>query len=233
MTELTVPQSRVEVPLAGNVLLEVVHQPLYSAGAFAAAALPFTVELFSYRIGQDVPGAGAGVVASTINHTNMTQAGTLAKPKVCEFRQIREVVSMLDDALTEPMTVTAAAMGAATSFLWANVQLFFWGSTVRFHVGEKDYLEGVPAFLVPGNVGIGGIAAVDADDQATGQVQQVVCPNGAGRVFDLEPYAVFLPSQQQFFAEIRAPQLAANRPVLPATAIVYLIADCVIGREVM
>lgn len=233
MTELTVPQSRIEVPLSGNVLLEVVHQPLYSAAAFAAASLPFSVELFSYRIGTNVPGAGAGVVASTINHTNMTQAGTLAKPKVCEFRQIREVVSMLDAALTTPVTGTAGTAAASLSNLWDLVQLFFWGSTVRFHVGEKDYLEGVPAFLVPGNVGIGGISSVSADDQATAQRQQVVCPNGAGRVFDLEPYAVFLPSQQQFFAEIRSPQLAVNRPVLPAEAIVYLIADAVVGREVM
>ena len=232
MTQLEVPQNRVDVPMRADALLEVIHQPLYSAAAFLnGVIIPFSTEVFSYRIGQVVPGAGAGAIASTINHTNMTQAGTLSHPKVGEFRSVRQVMCQLTAPLTTPITPTFDATPPEPGFIFELVQQFFWGTTLRFHVGEKDYLEGVPSFLVPGNVGIGGVAAVSADDQADAEQQQVVLPNGAGRTFDLEPYAVFLPSQQQFFAQIRAPQ-----PIPPTPGVdclVWVIIDSVIGREVM
>lgn len=233
MSSLSVPQSRVDVPTRADAVLEVIQQPLYScAGFVAGSAIQFSTEVFSYRIGQNVPG-NIGAVASTINHTNMTQAGTLAVPKVYEFRAIRQVVSQLvGAALTTVMTVTNDSTPMEPNSLWQNTLFMFWGTSLKFHVGEKDYLEGVPSFLTPGNVGIGGVAALASDDQADAEQQQVVCVNGAGRAFNFEPYAIFLPSQQQFFAQIRATQ-PTPPTVSAADTLVYVIADGVLGREVM
>lgn len=237
MPPLTIPQNRGPDPTAGRVaMIEAVHQPIYSAIALEGAGgvqLPFEVKAFTYTVGQRVPGAGTGAVTpATIHHTNMEEAGAMPFPKVFEFVSFHQVVAQLDAVLTAPLTPTAAAATDAAE-LFRTVQTLFWGTSVVLHVGEKDYLKGAPAFMTPANVGIGGIAAVDADDQATAQHQQVVAVNGAGRAWEFDPYRIFLPSQQQFHAAFRCPTAAALRPTLVVDVLIYFIAHGVVGREVM
>jgi len=229
---LSVPQNRGETPeaLMGAPLLEVIHQGLYSSIALDAAVIPAELRFFGYQIGDPVPGAGAGVQTAVNIHTNMEIAGALATPKVFEVRGIRVYVSQMNaDLTTTTGVVNPVALGAAS--LLDDMQRIFWGTDFRWHIGNKDYLT-VPTHGVPPNVNLAGNASIDAASTAALDVRRILTAQGVGKYYSCAPYPTFIPSQQSFFAQLRATQLAANRPVLDVAHLVYCMLDGVLGREV-
>ena len=67
-------------------------------------------------------------------------------------------------------------------------------------------------------------------DTAALDMRQIVAPQGDGKYFTFQPFPLFIPSQQTFFAELRATQVTA--PTLGLSALVWCIIDGIFGREV-
>ena len=227
MTDLLMAPSgnRGPAPDLGVPLLEVVTQPLYSAIAFDGAILPNEVRAFQYQIGDTVAGAGTGAIAATLLHTNMEQAGALSTPKVFEVFGVRMVVGNIDAPLTvgtpQPATIADPAM-------LEDTQRLFGGVHIALHVGTKDYVSG-PAWLFPGNCGIGGLSASGIFDTVALEQIQMQAVQGQGKYMGLNPYTVFIPSQQSFHVKVRSPQ--TTTPTVSTDRTIWIMLDGRIGRE--
>ena len=227
---LAVPQTRGSPPAAALALpmLEVVHQPIYSAIALDAAIIPAETRFFNYAIGDVVTGAGIGATVSGDIHTSQEIASALPTPKVFECRGIRLVMAdMSADLLTVLQTANPVPLAPNTTL--DTLKLIYWGTDFRWHIGNKDYLT-VPTSFVPANVGIGGVAGQDATDLPALDQRQIVAVQGGGKYFTFQPFPLFIPSQQVYFGELRGSQVTA--PTLAVAALVWCIIDGVQGREV-
>lgn len=229
MTLLDQPSAGVSnrgpAPDPGAPLLEVIAQPLYSAIGLAAAAIPNETRAFQYQIGDTVAGTGGG--ASTLLHTNMEVSGALATPKVFEVTGMRLVISNLDAASTAGATHPADD-SASNPLLLEDVQRLVHGTHLALHVGTKDYAAG-PSWLFPGNCGLNGLASITAMDTDTATQAEILAVQGMGKYYSLNPYTVFIPSQQSFHAKLRATQ--ASPPTLISTRLVWVVLDGRLGRE--
>ncbi|MEX2464717.1 MAG: hypothetical protein WD428_02460, partial [Gaiellaceae bacterium] len=80
--QLQVAPRRFASPFAGQAAkLEPIHQPLYSAFLFDAAAVGAQALMFQYSVGGTVASNIATATVANELHTNMRTAGALATPK--------------------------------------------------------------------------------------------------------------------------------------------------------
>lgn len=217
-------------------VLEQIHQPLYSAVALDnAAALPRQVQFFNYAIGQNVTGAGGGVVSSTAFHTNMQTVGFLSQPKQFTCSGVRLRMASLDyalagaaPALSDP-TMTAAA--PTDDDLLEDLLGLLYSGIFRFTVGPKVYTE-VPAYQVPANSGIGGVTGVAIADgtAATSRTQRRSAQHGGGRYYRFPMYPVLISAQQSFSCELIFPW--ATNLTLNDDRYVWAVLDGILSREV-
>ncbi len=227
MTLMDPSQNRGPAPDPGAPLLEIITQPLYSAIAFDGAAIPNESRAFQYQIGDTVAGAGTGAIASTLLHTNMEVGGALATPKVFEISGVRIVVANMEAALAVGQGHPAANSADDPDML-EDVQKIVHGTHLAIHVGTKDYAAG-PSFLFPGNCGLGGMAGVASFDTVAIEQPTIQVAQGMGKYMSLQPYTIFIPSQQSFHAKLRAPQ--AGPPTLVVDRTVWIVLDGRLGRE--
>lgn len=211
-----------------GVWRDAVRQPLYSTVGYDAAILPFQRNFFTYRTGDNVPGAGnAAGNPSTLWHTNMEIGGALAMPK--KFRCDGVSVTM------PPLTFEGGAdvpnfgsgtnepgfSGAATadSELLEDILVFVYSSYMRLRIGQKNYAEH-PLMFFPHNIGAAGLCAVDVDRVSAAGIGHldVTIPNtvGLGIQFGLWPFLVM--PQQAIVCEITTPW-GTNPPLNRARAV--------------
>lgn len=216
--------------LGATPKLEMIHQPLYSAaGIDNGAALPRTLLFFQYGIGAVVAGAGTGAVTgATFYHTNMETAGFLAAPKVFVIKGIRVIFAQLDVATA--VTFPDDTVGTTPEDTdWADdLAMMYYSGSFRIGVGPKDYVR-CPLFLVPGNTGIEGVAAV-AGSWATNNFMRINFNHTVGKYYSLPDYPVLIASQQSFAAEIRW-EFGTNYQTAD-DHLVWTVLDGVLGREV-
>lgn len=220
--------NRGPAPALGTPLLEVIRQPLYSAIALDAAVIPSETRFFQYQIGDTIAGAGAGAVAATQYATNMEVSGALATPKIFEIFGIRLVMSNITAPGTAAPTHPAVPADATNADLHDDMHRVFWGTHFSLHIGTKDYIS-APSWCVPGNAGLSGYAAAGADDGAAAEQHLIQAVQGTGKYLALDPYTIFIPSQQSFHAKLRAPQ--ATTPTLALARLVWCMLDGRLGRE--
>ncbi len=223
-------------PSLAQAQIEPIVQPLYSMAVINDAAMTAQRETFFFRysVGQPIsgPAGAAAAVASTIINTNMETAGFIASPKVFLTTGVRMVFSNLTAVLTDALEVgTAGGSEEAAASMVTDFLELTYGTYFRFFVGTKDYLT-VPTFMVPGNVGVGGLSAVSLSGIAAQgpDFSQVNAFNTAGRYFGLGEHRILIPSQQNFFTSIVAPQ--AVPPTIASELAVFSILDGFFGREV-
>lgn len=219
-------------PAFERAQLEPVHQPLYSAAAFDAALCPAEVNFFTYSIGGIVSGAGAGATAASLIHTNMETAGFLAAPKIFLAEKVSIVVSQLNATLSAQLEVNFALAAAVNAVeMHDDLCRLLYGSWLRWIVGTKDYFVG-PAWLVPGNYGLNGIAAaaIADTDVVTENYVRYHSVYGYGKQMKLSRFPVLLPSQQNFRMSLNFTQNV--RPTLIAARLVYANLHGLYGREV-
>lgn len=227
MTDLLIAGSgnRGPAPDPGAPLLEVITQPLYSAYALDAAVIPNEVRAFQYQIGDTVAGAGIGAIAATLLHTNMETSGALSTPKVFEVTSIRQVMGNI----TAPLTAGTSMPGTvAEPNMLEDLLRVIHGTHLALHVGTKDYAQG-PGWLFPGNAGLGGVVATTAFDTVALEQPMIQAVQGAGKPMSLNPYTIFIPSQQSFHCKIRAPQ--PTTPTMVLARLVWVMLDGRLGRE--
>lgn len=225
--------SRGPAPDPGAPLLEVITQPLYSAMAIANALFPAELRAFNYQLGDTVVGAGDAAVGASYYHTNMEVAGALATPKVFEVTGIRFIFSNLDHNTggNPALGQTHPAIPAAgtDAVLHDDMLRLFWGIHFSLHVGTKDYMS-APLWAIPGNCGLSGYAALAHDDGAAPEQHLITAVQGAGKYCSLQPYTVFIPSQQSFHTKLRGPQVTP--PTLVGNdSLAWIMLDGRLGRE--
>ncbi len=229
-------------PALADARLEPIMQPLYSAAVYDNAALSTQRELFFFRyaIGGQVSGlaAAAGTVPATVLHTNMDTAGFLAAPKVFLVKGCRLVIPGINSTLSDVKTTNPQTGETPVEHDLADMLEVLYGTYFRFFVGTKDYLN-VPTFMVPGNVGVGGLMETDVmAPAAAGPFQHVyVSANSNGQYAAMtrngdpaEDHSILIPPQQNFFCSLNASQ--ATPPTVAAECLVYAVLDGVFGREV-
>ena len=225
-------------PSLAEAQLEPIIQPLYSMATLDNVAMTTQRETFFFRyaIGQVTSGlaAAGGTVPSTIINTNMDTAGFIASPKVFLCTGTRLIISNLDSTLTDALEIaTGSGETPAASMLEGFLEVLY-GTYYRFFVGTKDYLT-VPTWAVPGNTGVGGVVstAISGPDAGAAGPDQVLLSsfNTQGKYFSFGEHRILIPSQQNFFTSIVAPQ--AVPPSLSLSEInLYSVLDGVLGREV-
>ena len=225
----TIRPTRLVAPPQGRAQLELVHFPLYSAAALNAAALPRELNFFNYAQGSQVSGAGTGALnAATRFHTNMETANFLAAPKTFTVLQIRLVTSLLNHAASP--TLGDDSLMTATSHAQTDDLLLMQSMALRFFVGPKDYVQ-APAFAVPGNAGLGGVAAASTHSTVAAFTgSRLVALHTAGRVHDMSAWPVLIANQQSFGAQLSC-QWGTN-PSITGQRLVFVVLEGVLGREV-
>lgn len=230
-------------PAFARAKLEPVHEPLFSAIVTNVNVLfPAEVTWFQYGLGGVVSGAGTGAVAARLIHTNLETPAQLAMPKLHLVTGLRVVFNTgVDAVLTNLMTASAVsgAAGAATVIDSAFEDLLrvVYGTVFVFHVGTKDYFVG-PTWMVPGNVGIGGVTSSSISDigAAADEAVNLGAFHSAGKYQALPRFPILIPSQQNFFAALRAPQLTRPTTGIAADAttehLIWCFLDGISGREV-
>lgn len=218
-------------PAFAHAKVEPIHQPLYSAHAWNAAALPRDNMFFTYAIGGTVAGAGAGAISATSMHTNMEQGGALAMPKLFLVEGIRHVVPLISATLAGVTASFQAASTAAISDFDDMLELIY-GLVFVLHVGTKDYVR-TRLVNVPGNVGLGGVASTTTSGTTALSAKPpsgVLCgAHTAGKYFGMPTYGILIPSQQTFNVNLTAPQAAPPTPAIARLS--YVVLDGILGRE--
>lgn len=223
-------------PSLAEAQLEPIIQPLFSMAVIDNAAFTGQRETFFFRysVGQPISGlaAAAGTFASSIIHTNMDTAGFIASPKVFLVSGLRVLISGLDSVLVDALeSGTQGAAEVPDESSVTDMLEIIYGTYHRFFVGTKDYAI-APTWAFPCNTGVGGLVAVDISGIAAQgpDFTSVTAPNTAGKYYGLGDHRVLIPSQQNFFTSLIAPQAV---PPTPATELaIYSILDGVLGREV-
>src|SRR5262249_47947420 len=106
----------------------------------------------------NIPGAGTGVTAATIHHTNMAAIRTVASPKVNIVTGIRVIVPplsftpnpVLDDATSGSTNITLDQGEDLTRIMESGV--------LAFKVGEKFYAQ-CPLWMLNANTGLSGVVS--------------------------------------------------------------------------
>lgn len=216
----------------GAVPLEFIKHNLYSCVALdGGAPIPRDLECFNFIQGQTVPGAGAGAIAATQFHTNMQAARTLPKPKTFTVQTVRVVMLPLDFASGSPTIGDDTVAGAAANLDQVDDSILISQSmTARFEIGEKSYLE-APLWMIPSQVGLGGVAATAIANAAGVSRQQRVSVHTAGRGWDFtRSRPPVLWNQQQF--RWRFETRWATNPSPVGDRLVYVVFGGILGREV-
>lgn len=223
----------------GRAKLEPIHQPLYSAYIFDAAAAPSEALLFQYAVGNSVATNVATATNATLLHTNMIAAGTLSTPKVFLVTGIRVVFPELTSALiamledTGAYTLAGPTYTANDSNLLEDLVRLVYGSYLNFFVGVKSYLT-APTWIAPSNTGIQGdnanITTGGMTPTAPISLQNFQTYHSAGRYFGLDRYPVLIPSQQNFQMSLNFPQ--PTKPTIGTARVVYGVLEGILGREV-
>lgn len=219
--------------LAGRPLQEMIHEPLHSAIALNAAALPAQVNAFNYAIGQTVSGAGPGAIPATVFHTNMDTPGLLPKPRIASVYGLRVVMNALAFAGGNPdLSDPSQINGVPNDDFFDDLRTFTYSVTLRLQVGPKNYLI-APLFLIPGNVGFGGVASFTIADGTAAATHSISHYGGhtAGKYLGLPTYPVLLADQQSFLVEFTA--LWPTNPTMNDARYVWTFLDCIQGREVL
>lgn len=221
-------------PNLADAQLEPIVQPLYSAAIIESGVdLPQELFFFRYAVGGTVSGlaGAAGTTVASVLHTNMDTPGFIASPKVFLITGVRLLIPNIDSVFTAPKDDSATAAEFPTPHSITDTMEIFYGTYFRLFIGTKDYLT-VPTWAIPGNTGVGGMAAGNISvAAAAGPFEsQVVSANTSGRYFGLGEHRILLPSQQNFFASLNAPQ--PDPPQTAAEAAVVAVLDGVLGREV-
>lgn len=232
--EMVVPDNRVVAPVDEPALLERQTQPLYSAAALAAAALPPALDFFNYTRGNNISGAGTAVVPATRYHTNMSIPNQLAKPKIFVYRGARVVIPpIVPENTTGPVAATLTDPSVGTVGVnndrLDQLKLIAYTGVFYFELsGLKQYLE-VPLWRVPGNTGLKGSASIAGTGTASVSMKSEAYYT-AGRPLRVTD-EVMVTSQQTFTCQIRWPS-ATNAAALDLTLIwSFLMGE--LGREVM
>jgi hypothetical protein len=215
------------LPAFQRAKLEPIHQPLYSAGALDAAALPRELTVFQYAIGGTVAGAGAGAVLANLWHTNMVAQGLLPSPKLFQVQGIRVVFSQVNAVGTGLLDPTYSANPENTD-AEDDYKLFHYGGCIKFFVGVKDYYTG-PLFLVPGNTGIDGFAAMAIGGTVQGFMRDNKA-HSAGKACLFPQFPILIPSQQNFNVSLQ--WLQATPATMIDTHMFWVVLDGIYGREV-
>lgn len=210
--------------------LEPIHQELYSAGLFAAAAIPNAVAFFGYPVGGTVAGNVAGVAATAL-HTNMETPAFLANPKLFLVEGLRFHVPPVAQTLDAPAEIFTGdpTLGGNWTF-FDDLRLLVNATWLRFRVGQKDYLR-VPTWLCPPNTGFGGVADLALDQAAPAGTDSIIqiAPHYTGRYMGFPSAPILLPPQQNFAVEVvRSETTAAT---LGSALIAYVVLDGILGRE--
>ena len=168
--------------------------PLFSTvGIAGGAAIPSSLTLFGYRIGDNVPGTGNGAgFASTGWHTNMRVAGQLPRPEMFTVTGIRVMMPMLAFAGSDTPGLVDTGFSAAAladSDAVEDLMRLFGSSYLEFEIGNKLYAQH-PLWMFPGNNGVGGIAAVSQDNAGATAVQHldITAVHMEGVQFTLAPF---------------------------------------------
>lgn len=215
-------------PPQGAAGLEMIHQPLFSSAALDAAALPREVLFFNYGIGATISGAGAGAIAANRFHTNMDTANFLAAPKTFTVSGVRVLVLPLAYGASPALADDTA--GTGNSDMFDDLLLIHDSGIFEFSVGPKTYVQG-PLWLLPGNVGLEGVAAVSASSTAAAAVgAQIEAFHTVGRYYAMPTYPVLISNQQNFGAKLNF--LFPVNPTIVDTKLVQVFLDGLLGREV-
>lgn len=104
----------------------------------------------------------------------------------------------------------------------------------RLVVGPKNYAH-VPLYMIPGNVGVGGIASAASSEEASAavvaQMTRLTAVHSAGQYFKHTPYPITIGTQQTFHAEWTA-DIGTNITLLDARLLTFIL-DGASGREVL
>lgn len=229
MVDATIRPTRLVAPPQGRSLLEMLHWPMYSAVALNAAAIPRSVQFFTYSLGQTVSGAGTGAVVATRFHTSMETPSFLAAPKTFTVEGVRLHMPPLAYAASPTVQDTVGAAIAA-DLAFDDLMLLVGSSAFRFSVGPKDYVQG-PLFALPGCYGVSGIGATSiSSTNAASIFQRRTAVHSSGREFRMRTWPVLIANQQQFAAELLN-QWTTN-PTLAGQRLLFCILDGLLGREV-
>jgi hypothetical protein len=186
-------------------LVEPLEGVLFSTVGLASGVLPQDVTFFNYGIGDPIAGSGNLVTNETAKawHTNLDKGGLLSPPKSFLVTGLR--FYML------PVTFGTAAAGASvvladTGFSAAaladsdnleDMRTIFESAHCQFMVGTKRYVD-EPLFGLPGNIGIGGVAAVSMFSNAGSHHLDVCLPRWEGTPREFLTYPIRIPQQQAF-----------------------------------
>ncbi len=221
-------------PRQDVAVIEPFVHPLWSAVALDAAVIPAEVSFFTYGQGQDVNGAGAGVVRATELHTNIRTPSRLSTPKIALITGFSLVVPQLTAVMGALKQATdGAAETATTSDLVEDLQRILYGTVFQFEVGAlKDYYT-APSWNLPGNVGVEGVVALSVNALVTqGPIQfNLTSVQGMGQFQELYQSPILIPSEQEFSAKIMTRQAAP--PVIATATLLYCVLPAIQGREVM
>lgn len=211
-------------------------QPLYSSVGVNNAALPSEITFFGYKQGDNVPGAGNfSGVRSTPFHTNMRLGGQLPRPQLFICEGVRFYVPMIAATTTAntPELVDAgfSTTDESVSQLLDSLVLLTYSSWFTLTLGDRQYVDH-PLWMLPSNVGFGGIASLAYDDAAAADEGHLdlTLVNTQGALFKMFPFdtidgvrgPILLAEGQQLKATLRC-QWTTNPSMLDDLLLVAIL----------
>lgn len=169
---------------------EVTWQPLYDYQTYPLAG--FTGETVFFQ----VPIGGT----KTIEDTNLRSQGRLPTP-------VNMVITAIE-MWFRPGSVVSAT-GALVARNWNDVNAFQGGRmSIRFRIGDKDYLNEAPLGVMPAQFRLGGGAALsDTTTAAAARVTVIDYAAMCGPLYQVVPMRLI--SNQEFLAAVNSPAVVA------------------------
>ena len=198
------------------------RQPIYDVvrEATSPIAAGTTRQFFATPIGQ---GLGVNNAVKTLVDTNLRQAGQLPADPVFECWSPRIVVAFLDNA--------SAAVPALNQQAEVLSDILY-GASLSIRLVSQPKLE-VPAFMLPGGVGITGF--LQGFQAAAANFNQSFVTNGEPTqtaCFRLDPFPIILPPQQTFTVELTY-QRAVTMVAPAAEFHVWVVLDGILHRPAL
>lgn len=204
----------------GRPRIEPIIHPLFDTEAITTGAGTYTY--FARPIGQ----AAVSGNQKTLRDTNMRVASQLPQPQVQVVSGLRVMVSqVIGDTTASP----SLNINPTVSSYLATIRAILWESTLRFFVGQKEYLN-VPTMLVPGNVGISALGHAQSETTTAAETDWTYSLFSRGDYYSILDARIKLPPLQSFGAEIIFP--VASKNTIAAGIKVTVCLDGLQGREV-
>lgn len=192
-------------------------QKIYDSVNIAQNIPTTEIHFFRTAIGEQ-EGGGAGVTSKSELHTNLDTPGQFSNPRLFDMHGIGITMSPFHSG---DLGIVSQAGPPVVEDLFTfspvleDLKRIFNYSTIRFRIGEKDYVA-CPTSQLPGSYGAGGVAIWDDSvvNDAPG-VAMVQIPaqwfSMQGHPYSMQKLPLQIPPQQAFHASMLFD--SANDPI--------------------